>query len=242
MSIGGVVFLFAASVLAGAVNAVAGGGTLLSFPAAMAAGLSPVVANATNAVAMVPGSLAAAWTFRRYLKGLGGLTAALAVPAIVGALLGAMILRNTPQRLFDGIVPWLVLGATVIILVQGLAVRRVPPGSKDATTPASASASASVPTGRQTMWPLVLGLQLLVSIYGGYFGAAMGIIMLAFLGHVAIRGGGDRLSLHQMNAVKNVLAVIINGTASIDFMVHGLVRPIPALLMAGGAITGGVVG
>ncbi len=232
MSIGHAVFLFAASVLAGAVNSVAGGGTLLSFPAAIAAGLPPIVANATNAVAMVPGSLAAAWTYRRHLAGLERLTALLFVPAILGALIGARILRFTPQRLFDGVVPWLVLGATLIILLQGIIVR-------DA---GSAPRTPRAPTGARGALALVLVLQFVVSIYGGYFGAAMGIVMLAFLGHVSSAQARGPLDLHQTNAIKNVLAVVINGAASVDFIAHGLVQPGPALLMAAGAISGGVAG
>jgi uncharacterized protein len=240
-------FLFAASVLAGAVNSVAGGGTLLSFPAAIAAGLPPIVANATNAAAMVPGSLAAAWTYRRYLAGLGRLTALLSVPAVVGALVGASILRHTPQRLFDGVVPWLVLGATLLILLQGVftgtstkagsppATTSPGPETPTAATPTTVAAARGVPV-------VILGAQFLVSVYGGYFGAAMGIIMLAFLGHLSTAGPQGRLDLHQMNAIKNVLAVVINGAASIDFMTHGLVRPVPAVVMAGGAIAGGIVG
>lgn len=227
MSGGQLAFLFAASILAGAVNSVAGGGTLLSFPAAVAAGLAPIIANATNAVAMVPGSFAAAWSYRRHLKGLERLTVALAIPGVAGGMLGALILRKTPQRLFDSIVPWLVLGATLIILVQGVILRR---------------RSSTQPSPTVTRWPLMLALQFLVSIYGGYFGAAMGIVMLAFLGYIAAPGRAGRLEMHQMNAVKNVLAVVINGTASIDFVVHGLVRAQPALWMAVGAISGGIIG
>lgn len=241
MSPGRALFLLVASVLAGAVNSVAGGGTLLSFPAAIAAGLPPIVANATNAVAMVPGSFAAAWTYRRHLAGLGRLTAALAVPGIAGALLGAMILRRTPQRLFDGIVPWLVLGATSIILVQGLLFRR---REREGTPAAADQAPAPLPETPvpPTRWPVLLTLQLLVSIYGGYFGAAMGILMLAFLGYLSAPGRAARLNMHQMNAVKNLLAVLINGAASIDFLAHGLVRPGAAALMGGGAIAGGIIG
>lgn len=232
MSIGHAAFLFVACALAGAVNSVAGGGTLLSFPAAIAAGLPPIVANATNAVALVPGSLAAAWTYRQHLAGLQRLTALLFAPAIVGALIGARILRYTPQRLFDGVVPWLVLGATVIILLQGLIVRGTDPQDKP----------SGLRTGVRGTLAVVLVLQFLVSIYGGYFGAAMGIVMLAFLGHISSTGPDDQLDLHQMNAIKNVMAVVINGAASVDFIAHGLVRPGPALLMSAGAITGGIVG
>jgi uncharacterized protein len=234
MSIGRAVFLFVASILAGAVNSIAGGGTLLSFPAAVAIGMPPIVANATNAVALVPGSMAAAWTYRRHLAGLGKLTALLMVPAVVGAIVGATILRHTPQRLFDGVVPWLVLGATLLILLQGLMRGRSHRGD---------GLSAPRPPARtQSGVAGILILQLLVSIYGGYFGAAMGIVMLAFLGYLPAIGSNRHLDPHQMNAVKNVLAVAINGAASIDFIAHGLVSPAPALVMSAGAIAGGVVG
>jgi uncharacterized membrane protein YfcA len=244
MSGGQLAFLFVASIVAGAVNSVAGGGTLLSFPAAVAAGLAPIIANATNAVAMVPGSFAAAWAYRRHLEGLERLTVALAIPGVAGGMLGAMILRKTPQRLFDSIVPWLVLGATVIILVQGVLLRRRAPRreSRPTTSPGDEGAHQRAEARVVTRWPMMLVLQFLVSIYGGYFGAAMGIVMLAFLGYIAAPGRGGRLEMHQMNAVKNVLAVVINGTASIDFLVHGLVRAQPALLMAVGAVSGGVIG
>ncbi|MES1206288.1 MAG: sulfite exporter TauE/SafE family protein [Pseudomonadota bacterium] len=238
MTLGHAVFLFAAAVLAGAVNSVAGGGTLLSFPAAIAAGMPPIVANATNAVALVPGSLAAAWAYRRHLTGMRRLTALLAVPAVAGALVGAAILRRTPQRLFDNVVPWLVLGATVLILLQRVLTHA--PSSGAPGDP------AAIPRKRRGLLAGVVVLQFLVSIYGGYFGAAMGIVMLAFLGHLPPlpqdEGPPRRPDLHQMNALKNILAVIINGAASVDFVAHGLVRPGPALLMAAGAVTGGVVG
>jgi uncharacterized membrane protein YfcA len=243
MTLGRALFLLAASVLAGAVNSVAGGGTLLSFPAAIAAGLSPIVANATNAVALVPGSLAAAWAYRARLAGLGRLTALLSAPAVGGALIGATILRHTPQRLFDGVVPWLVLGATVLILLQGVLQRRT---GLAAAVPEGAAASMAAPgpppaphDGRVAR---VIFFQFLVSIYGGYFGAAMGIVMLAFLGYLPGTDGQARLDVHQMNALKNVLAVIINGAASITFVVNGLVDARAAALMAAGAIAGGVIG
>lgn len=249
MDIARAAFLFAASVLAGAVNSVAGGGTLLSFPAAIAAGLPPIVANATNAVALVPGSFAAAWTFRRHLRGLGRLTCLLAVPGVIGALVGAAILRHTPQRLFDGVVPWLVLAATLIILLQGVFAER---GDRSARVGHSGNAMPNLGSksgsgagpgpGRRRILAVIVILQLLVSIYGGYFGAAMGIVMLAFLAHLPSFGPRGNLDVHQMNAVKNVLAVVINGAASIDFITHGLVRPAPALLMAAGAISGGIAG
>ena len=116
--------LFGATAVAGAVNAVAGGGTLLSFPAAIAWGLASPVANATNALAMCPGSLASAWAYRRELTAHGSLAVLLSVPTIVGAVIGAALMRRTPVRTFDAIVPVLVFAATLALLVQGVLARR----------------------------------------------------------------------------------------------------------------------
>src|SRR5215831_8954779 len=193
--------LAGAAALAGAVNAVAGGGTLISFPAAMAWGLPSPVANATNAVAMAPGSLASAWALRRELGEDWRLAALLSAPAVVGAVIGAFILFHTSQRLFDAIIPWLVLGATLVILFQGLIVRGTQPQPRT--------------RGRTA---IVVVCQLAVGIYGGYFGAAMGIIMLAFLSLVTTPSG-----IHGRNAIKNVLAALINSVASIYFVAVGLI-------------------
>jgi uncharacterized membrane protein YfcA len=221
MDIGRDALLAGAAALAGAVNAVAGGGTLLSFPAAMAWGLPSTVANATNAVALVPGSFASVWAYRRELGAVRGVLARLAIPAALGGALGAIILRYTPVRRFDAIVPWLVLGATLAILFQ----RRV--ARPDA-------AAGAPPSPRRTA--TAIGLQLALGVYGGFFGAAMGIVMLAFL-PLVVPGG-----IQQRNAVKNLLAVLINGIASLYFVAVGLVSGRAALLMAAGAVTGGFVG
>ena len=225
MDIGRDALLLGAAALAGGVNAVAGGGTLLSFPAAMAWGLPSTVANATNAVALVPGSFASAWAYRRELGAVRSVVALLALPAVVGGVLGAVILRYTPVRRFDAIVPWLVLGATLAILFQ----RRMP-------RPAlGAAAGAGGPPSRRRAATAV-GLQLAVGVYGGFFGAAMGIVMLALL-PLVVPGG-----IQHRNAVKNLLAVLINGVASLYFVAVGLVSGRAALLMAAGAVTGGFVG
>jgi hypothetical protein len=214
-------FLLGAAALAGGVNAVAGGGTLLSFPAAMAWGLPSTVANATNAVALVPGSIASAWAYRRELGAARQVLALLTLPAVIGAVIGAIILRHTPVRRFDAIVPWLVLGATLAILFQG----KIAKPAAGAGAPASARRAVAA-----------IGLQLLVGVYGGFFGAAMGIVMLAFL--PLVLGGG----IQQRNAVKNLLAVVINGVASLYFVAVGLVSGRAALLMGAGAVAGGFVG
>jgi uncharacterized protein len=217
--------LVGSAAVAGAINAVAGGGTLISFPAAMAWGLPSIAANVTNAVALTPGSLASAWGYRRELRADWRLARALAPAAALGGLLGAFILHHTSQLLFDSLIPWLVLGATTIILMQGAIVRRTrrPPRPGDAPTP----------SGRLAV---VVVCQFLVGVYGGYFGAAMGIIMLAFLSLTA------STDIHGMNGIKNLMAALVNGVASIYFVASGLVNGEAALLMTGGAVLGGFVG
>ncbi|HVZ71419.1 MAG TPA: sulfite exporter TauE/SafE family protein [Polyangia bacterium] len=217
-------FLFLAAAVAGAVNAVAGGGTLLSFPAAIAWGLPATVANATNSVALSPAALASAWAYRRELAAEWRLAAALAGPALVGGFLGAFILRHTSQRTFDVLVPWLVLGASLLILLQGVLRKR--------TEPRAVATSQA----RGQRLGFVMLCQLGVGIYGGYFGAAMGIIMLAFLALVLPD------DIQRRNALKNFLGVLINGTASIYFLASGLVSGRAALIMLGGGIAGGFVG
>jgi len=215
--------LAGSAALAGAINSVAGGGTLISFPAAIFWGLPSTMANATNAVAMAPGALASAWAYRRELGNDYRALATLSVPALVGAVAGAAILDHTSQRLFDAIVPWLVLGATLLILFQGLLVRR------------AAGGAAGAPAGRARTGTAI-ACQLLVGVYGGYFGAGMGIVMLAFL---SLLVAGD---MHRKNAIKNLLGALVNGVASIYFFAAGLVSGRAALIMIVGAIAGGFVG
>jgi uncharacterized membrane protein YfcA len=232
-------FLLGSSIAAGAINAVAGGGTLLSFPAAMAAGLSPVVANASNAVALTPGSLAAAWSYRGFLGDKKRLALWLALPATLGAVLGAMILRVTRPSVFEAIVPWLILGATLVILLQQLGVRWRAVTAANALTAAAAPTVKSAPLAAaraRRRLLLVLFFQFLVGVYGGYFGGAMGIIMLAYL---SLIGG---MEIHQMNAIKNFLAGVVNGVASVYFIARGMVDARAAALMTAGAIVGGLVG
>lgn len=213
--------LLGATALAGAVNAVAGGGTLLSFPAAIAWGLPSPVANATNALAMCPGSLASAWAYRRELKAHAAPAALLSVPTIIGAVIGAALMRITPVRTFDAIVPVLVFGATLALLLQGLIARRV-----NAASPAAPSRA------RMTA---AVAIQLAVGTYGGYFGAAMGIVMLASLALLPV-------GLQPRIAIKNWLSAAANGVASIYFVASGLIDWRAALLMVPAAMVGGFAG
>jgi uncharacterized membrane protein YfcA len=215
--------LFGATAVAGAVNAVAGGGTLLSFPAAIAWGLASPVANATNALAMCPGSLASAWAYRRELATHRSLAALLSVPTIVGAVIGAALMRRTPVRTFDAIVPVLVFAATVALLVQGALARRAAASSKPAAAPSRGGTAGAV------------AIQLAVGTYGGYFGAAMGIVMLASLALLPV-------GLQPRIAIKNWLSAAANGVAAVYFIVTGLIDGHAALIMVPAAMVGGFAG
>jgi uncharacterized membrane protein YfcA len=209
--------------LSGAINSVAGGGTLLSFPAAMAWGLSSTVASATNAVAMMPGSLASAWAYRRELRAHARLVRLLAIPAVIGGVAGAMLLHATPTRVFNVVVPWLVLCATLIIFFKGR-VGRAP------------RSSPTNPRAERRKLFVAVGLQLVVGVYGGFFGAAMGIVMLALLSLLM------EDDIQARNAVKILIASLINGVAAIYFLWVGLVSVRAAAIMTGGAVVGGYVG
>jgi uncharacterized protein len=211
----------AAAVLAGAVNAVAGGGTLISFPTLLFLGVGPVVANATNAVALWPGNAAGAVGFRNELAHTRRWLVLLLPPSIVGGLIGAVILLHTGAALFRTIAPFLILLATGLLAAQGSITSRM--------------SHMNPNTSAAFRWSAI-GFQFMVGIYGGFFGAGIGILMLAALG---LLGVGD---IHQMNGLKNVLAVCINGIAAVYFVVSGAVVWSFALVMAAGAIAGGFTG
>jgi uncharacterized membrane protein YfcA len=214
--------IFAAGAGAGVVNAVAGGGTLLSFPVLLWAGRDPIVANATNALALWPGSLAGAVAFRRELASARPLLTLLLPAAVLGAALGGWLLLATPTRMFSSLVPYLVLGATVLLALQR-PLRALVRGADDATF--SPRARVALFAG-----------QVAVSIYGGYFGAGMGILMLAALGLYGIA------DIHQRNGLKNVLAAVTNGAASVYFAASGAIAWLDALVLGTGAILGGYLG
>jgi uncharacterized membrane protein YfcA len=214
--------LAGAAAAAGIINSVAGGGTIVSFPVAVALGLPPIVANATNAVALSPASIASAFAYRRELDKDRAVLRLFLPPAAVGALLGAALLLWTPQRVFDAIIPVLVLFTTVLLLIQNLRPKR----------PAAQGAEWRVPQR-----PLVaILLQLAIGVYGGYFGGGMGIMMLALLD----RMGGD--DIHRMNGVKSVLGAAINGIAAVAFVIAGTVDARAAAIMTAGAVIGGFAG
>jgi uncharacterized membrane protein YfcA len=204
----------AAAFIAGAINSIAGGGTLISFPALLWIGRNPIMANATNAVALWPGSLAAAYGFRRELVGAKRWVAILTLPSIAGAATGAYILMHTSTRTFSHLVPFLILGATLLLALQEVITRHV--------------------RVRSTIFVIVF--QFFVGLYGGYFGAGMGILMLAALGLIGLT------DVHQMNGVKNILAVFINGIAAIYFAFSHAILWTDGVVMAVASIAGGIAG
>lgn len=213
---------FAAACVAGAINSVAGGGTLVSFPALVWLGLPSINANATSAVAIWPGSLGAMWGYRTELRTAESWVYALVVPSLAGGIVGAVLLRLTPTQTFDRLVPLLILFATFLFMVQEPLQRRFNLSSRAHT--------------RSTWLGGVAIFQFFVSLYGGYFGAGMGILMLAAL---AVLGLSD---IHQMNGVKNLLGLCINGVAAVYFIWMRMVSWPHVLVMALGAVVGGLGG
>ncbi|WP_437299029.1 sulfite exporter TauE/SafE family protein [Sorangium sp. So ce426] len=217
--------------VAGAINAVAGGGTLVSFPAAIAAGLPPLAANATNAVALTPASLASAWAYRRELSRDYRVLGVLFLPSLLGGVVGSALLLVTPQRVFDAAVPGLVLVATLLLLWQNL--RRAKPSAVPSPAADPGAERFALPS---RPW-LVFLLQFLVSVYGGYFGAGIGIMMLALLSSFA----GD-VDIHRLNGIKTVLASLINGVAALAFLFAGAVDAVATPIMMAAAVVGSLAG
>ncbi len=215
--------VFVAAFVAGAINSVAGGGTLISFPALIWVGLPSTIANATSTVAIWPGSLGGVWGYRRDLRGVPPVTYSLIVPSLLGGIIGAVLLEMTPTAVFDRLIPLLILFATLLFMLQEPVQRLI------RTTGKAHAGSRGWLIG-------ALLFQLCVSLYGGYFGAGIGILMLAAFG---IMGFTD---IHQMNGLKTFLALCINGVAALYFIWNGMVSWPHAILMAAGAVVGGIWG
>lgn len=221
MPVSEILLLVFAGFAAGGMNALAGGGTFFSFPALLAAGLAPVTAGATNAVALWPASLAGAWAARASLRPLGRYLLPLLAAGLAGGLLGGLLLLVGGDAVFATLIPWLLLSATALFaaspwLSRALAARR-------ATT-------AQPPHS-----PLSLGAHIGVSIYGGYFGAGMGILQLAAF---AIEGH----PLARANALKNLISAVIYSVASLTFILAGRVSWYELAMLLLGATLGGYAG
>jgi uncharacterized membrane protein YfcA len=215
--------LLAAAFIAGAINAVAGGGSLVSFPALIAAGYATKTANVTNTVALWPGYIGGSYGYRGELQRQRRRIVALAVPSILGGLLGSAILLYTPGSAFDAIVPFLILFACLVMALQ------------DRLSAFAASHRLQAQHADHIPAPLYVGTFAL-SIYGGYFGAGLGILLFAGL---AILLPDD---IQHTNALKGLLSALINAVALIYFVAFGPVRWLPAVIMAAGALAGGYLG
>ena len=215
--------LFLAAVVAGAINSVAGGGTLISFPSLVAFGEPEIISNATNTAALWPGSVSSAIGYRKFTHVNRTLLTFLIVPSIIGGLVGAVILVVTPEGLFKLVVPFLILFATILFAARNFISRKLAMKTTEETVTRSGK-----------VWGFFF--QLFVAAYGGYFGAGIGILMLGSLSVMGLR------DVHVMNAIKTPLQAIINLTAFLFFALKGLVVWPLALLMAVGAIIGGFAG
>lgn len=215
-----------AAFAAGLINSIAGGGTLVSFPALLWVGRDAVLANATSTVALLPASLAGVFGFRRELKGGARWVLLFGIPSLLGGVLGAALLLQTPPATFERLVPYLILFATLLIALQEPLSRRMRGGEEG---------EEGGPPSREWRAGAVV-FQFFVGVYGGYFGAGIGILMLAALG---LLGFSD---IHRMNALKNLLALGINGVAAVYFIASGAVIWSDVLLMAFAAIAGGYAG
>lgn len=211
-----------AAFVAGMINSIAGGGTLVSFPALLWAGRDPVLANATSTVALWPASLAGVYGFRREFAGAERAALRLVAPSLAGGALGAFLLLQTPSGVFARLVPFLILFATGLIMLQEPLSKRV------------RRAEGERPS--RLWWAGAMAFQFFVGVYGGYFGAGIGILMLASL---MLLGFTD---IYRMSALKNLLAVLINGVAALYFVLSGAVIWADVLVMTLAAIAGGYMG
>lgn len=209
-------FLFLAAFLGAALNAVAGGGSFITLPALMAAGLPPVAANATSTFALWPASLSSVVAYRREVLLRGVWLALLAAVSVLGGVLGGYLLISHSDSSFLRALPWLMLIAAVTFTFSNVLTRRAP----------------RLPRHRV----IALLLQLGIATYGGYFSGGMGIMMLATL---ALAGMTD---IHEMNGLKSLLSVAINGVALAEFIATGAVVWIPGLVMVAGGVAGGYAG
>lgn len=219
--------LCGSALLAGMINTLAGGGTLLTFPTLMAV-LAPygaqagVLANGTSTVALAPASFSGAWGFRREMHATRRWLYLLIGPSLVGGIVGSLLVSTLDPKYFKILVPWLILTAASLFAAQPLLarLRKVP------QHPSSRPPSGYTVAG-------VVVFQFFVAVYGGYFGAGIGILMLSALGLMGIE------NIHQMNALKTVLATLINGIAVIVFIWNGLVLWQFALPMMATSVVGG---
>lgn len=222
------IFLFFAALLGGAVNSVAGGGSFISFPALLFTGMAPIAANATNTVALWPGTAASAVAYRNaFTSDTRPLLPPLLGTCIIGGVLGAAILLRTPPATFLHLVPWLLLVATLLFVFSGRMTAWI--RNRAGHTPGD----TKLPRG---LFLTGLFLQLVIAMYVGYFGAGTGILVLALLALLGME------NIHAMNGMKTVLVSVANGVAIVTFIWARVIVWPQALLMIAGAAVGGYGG
>ncbi len=225
MNFSRICLLLAAGAMAGLMNAIAGGGTIVTFPALILAGVSSITANATSTIALLPGSLAGVAGYRSSLPAVWKWIRIFTPVSLVGGLLGGVLLTRTPESTFDRLVPFLILFATILFSAQAFFVRIFRLEARQVLQAIS------------PQWLIgAMLFQFAVSVYGGYFGAGIGILMLASLGILGFE------NIHEMNAVKGMLAIAINVIAAAYFVFSGLVDWPAAIVVAAGGIIGGYSG
>lgn len=220
-----ILLLLGAGFLVGIMNAIAGGGVLLAFPVLLSTGLSPLVANVSASVAVLPGLLSSSFGYRSYIKRIYRPYLLLLIPCLIGSIVGALLLIRTPSSNFDALVPWLVLFAVTLFAFQPYLHRKV-------------AVQNAKKKHRSAVKPLIL-LSLAViplAIYGGYFGAGFGFIMLAFLGFSGMH------NIHKMNGLKNLASAVIAITTIAVVIPSDLINWRVAGIMAIGSLVGGFVG
>ena len=213
--------LLGSAFLAGAVNSIAGGGTLLTFPSLLTV-LGPVQANATSTLALLPGSMAAGWGYRSEIAASKRRLKLLLPSSFLGGVLGSLLLIRLPERVFEHLVPWLLVTASILMLLQRPLTRWI--GAHPHAEP------------RRSTVVAIIAFQFLVGVYGGYFGAGIGILMLSALAFVGIH------DIHEMNGVKTLLGSTINGITAVIFAASGVIVWHYALAMSVAAIAGGYAG
>ena len=245
MQITQLVALFGAAFLGGAINAVAGGGTLVTFPTLVGVGVPLTIANATSTVALWPGQISSLWNYRDEMSSGRHIMIRFAIPSFFGGLLGSLLLVYTSESRFKALVPYLILTATLLFLFQEPLSRwqkarleKSKKGQQEGTPHTTAEGDPLFQSQGKTIgaWTGLLTFQFVVAVYGGYFGAGIGILQLAAFGLMGFT------NIHRMNGFKNINGLVINATAIAIFIYNGLVLWNIALLMAVGSILGGYLG
>ena len=221
MTLAHAIFLFVAATLAGALNAIAGGGSFISFPTLIFTGVPPIPANATNNVSAWTGLVASSGAYRDHLDVPWRVLAPLAAVGIVGGTVGSLLLLKTPAHTFDRLLPWLMLGATLLFVFgKKLVGRRLNVGHQA--------------TPRILLWACLFLFA--AAVYGGYFGGGLGIVLLALLTALGMT------DIHAMNALKTLLSSLINGLALVMFVIARVIYWPQAFVMIAGALLGGYFG